>query len=85
MDTEAYKLRPSTTASDLERNLAQLHSRGAVIVLPSGDELELSADAIEAYLSNQAERAEEAANEAYYGGDAPGSYGPDDPGPGGRG
>lgn len=69
---------------DLLSNLAQLHDRGAVIVLPNGDELALTPEAIDAHLSNQAERAGLAADEAYYGGDSPGSYGPDDPGPGGN-
>jgi len=62
----------------LTANLAALEERGAVVVLTSGDEVELSPEAIDNHLSNGAERAEEAANEAYYGGDSPGSYGPDD-------
>jgi hypothetical protein len=63
----------------LTHNLAALSERGAVVSLSSGDEVELSEDAIENHESNYAERCEEAANEAYYGGDAPGSYGPSDP------
>ena len=61
------------------RNLMHLANSGAVLVLPSGDELTLTPESISDYLMGQAERAEEAANEAYYGGDAPGSYGPSDP------
>ena len=64
---------------DLLDNLRQLRDMGAVIVLVSGDDLELSAEAIDNYLTNEGERAQMAANEAYYGGDGPaGCYGPDD-------
>jgi hypothetical protein len=60
-------------------DLATLRELGAVIVLPSGDEIELSPKAIEDHLLSVAERQEEAANEAYYGGDGPpGCYGSDD-------
>lgn len=63
----------------LTHNLAELSERGAVVVLSSGDEVELSPEAIDAHMSDEGERAEMAANEAYCGGDAPGSYGPSDP------
>jgi len=63
----------------LTHNLAQLDETGAVIVLPNGDEIALTPEAIDAHLSNEAERAGMAADEAYYGGDSPGSYGPSDP------
>jgi hypothetical protein len=70
---------PETKWRDLLHNMLELHAHGAVIVLPSGDEIELSPEAIEAHLSNEAERASQAADEAYYGGDGPpGCYGPDD-------
>lgn len=63
----------------LTHNLAELSERGAVVVLTSGDEVELSEQAIDSHVTDEGERAEEAANEAYYGGDSPGSYGPSDP------
>lgn len=84
MDTEAYKLRPvlvcpycgeacdSTITVDYD---AMVDGAGYI-------ESEERCDACAA--GHSAERAEEAANEAYYGGDSPGFYGPDDPGPGGR-
>lgn len=63
----------------LTHNLAELSERGAVVVLSSGDEVELSEQAIDNHESNYAERCQEAADEAYYGGDGPpGCYGPDD-------
>lgn len=63
----------------LTANMAHLEERGAVIVLASGDEVELSPEAIDDHLTNEGERAQEANDQAYYGGDSPGSYGPSDP------
>ncbi len=65
--------------TDVAHNLATLHASGAVILLLNGDELALTPEAIDAHLSNEAERAGLAADKAYHGGDGPpGCYGPDD-------
>ncbi len=78
MNTETIR---KMSRSELEDQMATLELR----VEPGDTDDELRCFIVEelARLGDAADRAdqqEDAANEAYYGGDSPGSYGPDDPG-----